>query len=51
MDQLCAIKERFFSSLPGKVIQLGLSVYMIADMVTDAINTKKFADYAQGCIT
>ena len=46
---LCKLKDRFFSTTFGKIIKLGLSIYMIADIVTDAINTKKFSDYATGC--
>ena len=49
MDRLCGLKDWFFSTTLGKIIKLGLSIYMIVDIMTDAINTKKFSDYATGC--
>ena len=48
MDQLCAVKKKFFSTTLGKAIHLGLSIYVIVDMATDALNTMKFANYAKG---
>ena len=48
MDQLCEFKDRFLSSTVGKVMKLGFSLYIIVDMVTDAMNTKKFGTYAMG---